>query len=82
MLQLEKTLVIEYSSSTLQQVCKLKSQSYEFYNSRVGMALFLTRSNYYEIGDKIGRLWYRFFIEIIKYFIDILCVNNKFILTI
>lgn len=54
--ELERKLSMQYSDATLKHVCDLKLQINEIYNKKIEYALFRLNSNFYESGEKSGRL--------------------------
>ena len=53
---LEKELIRYYSNNRFQELCKLKFELNEIYNRKAEYALFRLKTNYYESGEKAGKL--------------------------
>ena len=53
---LEKDLARQYSDHSYQTICNLKYQRHDIYNKKAEYALFRLKSNFYEGGEKNGRL--------------------------
>ena len=54
--ELEKSLSEKHSDPLLKKVCDLKFQINEIYNKKAEYALFRLKSNFYESGEKSGKL--------------------------
>uniref|UniRef100_A0A3P9I561 Reverse transcriptase domain-containing protein n=1 Tax=Oryzias latipes TaxID=8090 RepID=A0A3P9I561_ORYLA len=52
----EKQLAQNYNESTFKEICKLKFNLHETYNKKAEYALFRLKTNFYEKGEKTGKL--------------------------
>lgn len=54
--KLEKQLAEQYNEEYFRKICKLKFELHELYNKKAEYSLFRLKTNFYESGEKTGRL--------------------------
>lgn len=54
--EFEKKISRGYTDSLMKQICDLKFQTNDIYNTKAEYALFRLKSNFYESGEKSGKL--------------------------
>ena len=54
--KLEKHLAEKYDEEGFRKICQLKSDLHEIYNKKAEYSLFRLKTNFYQHGEKMGRL--------------------------